>query len=255
MPALQAASAIGQEAIRARADVDIAEIQSDTTKYTAALQAGTVKYTTDVTRDISFNNLDATLRINENNQKGQTERLAMQLAELRAARADALRSEMQARQIEAQYKMQEMQLRFRLEDDRYALGKMTLQQKLIEQGLVSGVNTINPTSGPGIAQAPLTARASFRQTNANSLMASLNVRPPPQPPKTANRRPSSMASGSTRIQKLSLAATNSKPAALPGTSGSTRQARGAADFSGRPHLSSAARRLASTTHYSGGEND
>ncbi len=136
-----------QEAIRANADKAIARIQSDTTKYTANLQANVVKYNADTTRMISERNTDAAQQISAMNNQGQSDRLNMQIAELRAARQDAQQAEQQKRAIEMQYNQQRIELAQKQADDNLKLARETLNANLTQAGLIPNVSTVSATGG------------------------------------------------------------------------------------------------------------
>lgn len=144
---IQAAAPIGVAAIQAKADVKIAQIQTDTTKEVSYLQSDLTKDLAGKQQNIEFARIGATAEINRINNEAATDRLAMQLAEVRDARKDALQSEREKRHIEWQYNQQRIALARQQAADNYKLAQMTLNAQLVQAGLITGMRSIDSSKG------------------------------------------------------------------------------------------------------------
>lgn len=137
-------------AIQAAADVGIAGINSGTQKELARITADTSRYLADTGRQIALTQSAAAERISQNNNDGVTQRLKMQLDELRAARVDAQQAEAERRAIDQDYNQQRIDLAKRQADDNVSLARQTLNAQLTQAGLSAGFSSTRD-SGSGLS--------------------------------------------------------------------------------------------------------
>jgi len=142
-----AISPIVTAGIQASADKAIAGINAETSLAVTAINSETTKYLAAANAEVALAQAQTSQAINKINNDGQTERLGMQLAEVRAAREDAMAAEREKRWIEMYYNEQRIQLAKEQADANYKLAQATLQAQLVQQGLVSGVSRIDSSAG------------------------------------------------------------------------------------------------------------
>lgn len=133
--------------IQASADKSIAATNAAATLATTQIQSDTAKYLAETQAEVALYQAETAKEINLINNNGQTERLGMQLAELRAAREDAMASEREKRRIEYEYNQQRIALAWKQADDNYKLAQATLKAQLTQAGLISGFKTQDSSSG------------------------------------------------------------------------------------------------------------
>lgn len=157
---LQAGAPIAVAGAQAKADVKIAEINSETQIALTQITADTQKYLADAAKDVALNQAYTAAKINEDNNNGVTERLAMQLAELRAARQDAYEAEREARRQQMIYDQQRIALAQKQAADNLLLAKMTLNAQLTQAGLSRGYsNSINSGDRLTVTRTGVASRA------------------------------------------------------------------------------------------------
>lgn len=171
--------------IQASADVSIAKINADTTMKTAQLQADTSKYLANTQKDVALKQAQISQDISEQNNDAQTQRLNMQLVELRTAREDAQRSENEKRRIEQDYNRERIELAKKQAEDNLKLAKATLNSNLVQAGLVSGAKAMNSANELSVQETRLPPRSgvsgvatlgSAGQESSQRLLASLTRR-------------------------------------------------------------------------------
>lgn len=153
--------------IQASADVSIANINANTTIRTARLQADTSKYLADTQQDVAIKQAEMSQQISRENNAAQTERLNMQLVELRTAREDALRADEEKRAIEQAYNRERIELAKKQAADNLKLAKDTLNANLVQAGLVSGSKAMNSTNELSVQETTLRTRPAVSGTVAS----------------------------------------------------------------------------------------
>ncbi len=151
--------------IQANADKAIAKINADTTLKTAQMQADTSRFLANTQKDVALQQSAISQQIAKQNNDAQSQRLNMQLAELRSAREDAQKAEQEKRQIEMKYNQDRIDLAKKQADDNVKLAKETLNANLTQAGLVSGVVSKNSTNSLSVTKAGL----SSTRPSSNSL--------------------------------------------------------------------------------------
>lgn len=141
--------------IQAEADKAIARINAETTIKTTQIQADTSKYLANVQKDVALRQAQIAQDISKQNNDGQSQRLNMQLAELRSARDDARKSEQEKRAIEQKYNQDRIALAQKQADDNVKLAKQTLNANLTQAGLVTGATAKNSTNALSVAKTGL----------------------------------------------------------------------------------------------------
>jgi len=162
-----AVAPIGVAAAEAAADKAIAGINAATTVEVAAIQMDTTKYLATAQAEVALAQAVMSKEINQINNDGQTERLGMQLAEVRAAREDAMAAEREKRWIEMYYNDQRIQLAKEQADANYKLAQATLQANLVQAGLISGVKRIDSSAGLTVSRTGM--------ANGNTQVSSTNL--------------------------------------------------------------------------------
>jgi len=160
--------------IQAEADKAIAKINADTTIKTAQMQSDTSKFLANVQKDVALQQAQISQQITKQNNDAQSQRLNMQLAELRSAREDAKQAEQEKRQIELQYNQERIALAKKQADDNVKLAKQTLNANLTQAGLVSGVTSKNSSNSLTVAKAGLTSTPQSGSATNSALAAQSN---------------------------------------------------------------------------------
>lgn len=176
---ISAAAPIGVAAIQASADKAIAGINAQATLATTAIQSDTTKYLATAQAEVALAQSVASMEINKINNDGQTERLGMQLAEVRAAREDAMQAEREKRWIEMYYNEQRIQLAKEQADANYKLAQATLQANLVQAGLVSGVTRIDSSAGLTVTRSGLANGNTQVAANTSTNLANFSRVPSP----------------------------------------------------------------------------
>ncbi len=147
--------------IQAKADVKIAEINSETQKTLTTITADTSKYLADQQKDIALTQSGIAQQISSQNNAAVTQRLDMQLAQLSDARNDARKAEAEKRQLDYYYQQQRIQLAQKQANDNLDLAKQTLSAQLTQAGLSQGFsNSTNSGDRLGIGRTGLVSAAS-----------------------------------------------------------------------------------------------
>jgi hypothetical protein len=133
-----ASTAMAQAAIQAQADVSIGRISAEAALQLTQIAADTNRYLADAQQQIALYQAQAAQVISQTNQDAQTQRLAMQLAELRAARDDAMSAQAEVQQIQGSFDDQRIQLAVQQAEQDLALATQALNAQLVQAGLTSG---------------------------------------------------------------------------------------------------------------------
>lgn len=175
--------------IQAEADKAIAKINADTTIKTAQMQADTSKFLANVQKDVALQQAAISQQITKQNNDAQSQRLNMQLAELRSAREDAKQAEKEKRQIELQYNQERIALAKKQADDNVKLAKQTLNANLTQAGLVSGVTSKNSSNSLSVSKAGLSTSTPQSGAATNPALAG----------RIASTSPSGLGGGSSGL--------------------------------------------------------
>ncbi len=162
-----AVSPIAIAGIQAGADKAIAGINAETTVAVAGIQSETTKYLAAAQAEVALAQAQTSMEINKINNDGQTERLGMQLAELRASREDAMAAEREKRWMEMYYNEQRLQVAKDQADANYKLAQATLQAQLVQAGLVSGSKRIDSSAGLTVTRTGLASGKGSTNTSGN----------------------------------------------------------------------------------------
>lgn len=164
--------------IQADADIKIANMQADTTKELAHLSANTSLELAGKQEAIEMKKTKVAVDIAQQNNDSQTERLSMQLAELKSARDDARQAEKEKRSLEKAYNDERVALAKKTSDDNMKVAKQTLDASLTRAGLVSGgsagTNSASNLSVTRVGDTGGSTVSSAIASNAPSLGAPLN---------------------------------------------------------------------------------
>lgn len=142
--------------IQAKADVDIAKINTKAQIKMTEITADTSKYLAGKQEDIALTQANIAKDISKQNNDFQTKRLDDQLAELRSARTDARQAEQQKQSIEMQYNQERIDLAVKQSNDNLKLARETLNSNLTQAGLTSGFNTTS-SEGTRLSETVTTA--------------------------------------------------------------------------------------------------
>ena len=141
-------------AIQAKADVKIAEINADAAIKQTDIVSDTSLQLGKMAADTAIAQSLAAERINNINQQGVTDRLKLQLDEIRAAREDALQAERERMRTQFLLDQQRIALAEQQAAQNLALAKETLKWQITQSGLANGVtNTIGNTGGLTVSRA------------------------------------------------------------------------------------------------------
>lgn len=170
--------------IQSKADVAIAGINARTAIGTTQIQAATSKELASIAAEVALAQAETSAEINKINNAGQTERLGMQLAELRAARESSMEAEREKRMYEMELNRERIALATKQADDNFKLAKATLQANLVQAGLVSGFKTMDSSKGlsvrsvltPGGGATPAVAMGTGLVANATPVENRASVR-------------------------------------------------------------------------------
>ncbi len=141
---------------QAKADIKIAEINSETQKTLTQITSDTSKYLADQQKDIALTQSGIAQQISSQNNAGVTQRLDMQLAELKNARDDARKAEEEKRQLDFYYQQERIDLAQKQANDNLDLAKQTLNAQLTQAGLSQGFsNSTNSGDRLGVSRTGL----------------------------------------------------------------------------------------------------
>lgn len=131
---------------QAGAEKAVARIQADAQIQMTVISADTSKYIANQNTGISLEQTAAAERINLLNQNGVTQRLDMQLAELRDAREDAAERERSRLVEEKRLNTERVALAQKQADDNLKLARLSLNAQLTQAGLTSGFGSSRNSS-------------------------------------------------------------------------------------------------------------
>lgn len=146
---IEAASPIGEAAARATADKQIAQINADASVAITQIGANTSLYLADVQASVALYQSMTAQLINKYNQDGVTDRLVLQLNELRAARQDAYQAEREKLALQRQFQNQQIALAYKQAADSLALAREQMKLQLTQAGLSQGFSN-SRNSGAGL---------------------------------------------------------------------------------------------------------
>jgi len=133
--------------IQADADKTIAKINADAQITMTKMSADVSKELAKNQKDIALEQANVAKQINQENNDSTTQRLNMQLAELRSAREENLQLTRERRDLEKQYNDERIELAKKQADDQLKLAKATLSAQLTQAGLSTGfANSRNSTT-------------------------------------------------------------------------------------------------------------
>jgi len=124
--------------IQANADKAIAKLNADTQIKMTEITSETSKYLANQQKDIALTQSNLAAQISDKNNGAVTQRLDMQLAELRNARDDAAKAEREKRELEMTFQKERIALAKKQADDQLTLAKATLNAQLTQAGLSQG---------------------------------------------------------------------------------------------------------------------
>lgn len=154
--------------IQAKADVAIAKINADTQITMTTITSETSKQLADKQKEVALTQSNIAADISKFNNNAVTNRLELQLAELRAARNDAQQAEREKRQLELEFQNQRIALAQKQADDQVKLAKETLNAQLTQAGLSQGFSN-SRNSGNQLGVTNLTTSVAGAGTIGNSL--------------------------------------------------------------------------------------
>lgn len=164
---IAAVSPMVAAAVQADADKQIAKTNADAQVTMTKISADTSRKLADQQKDIAFQQAETAKEISEKNQSAVTERLAIQLNELRSAREEASAIEEKKRQYQQELDAQRIQLAQKQAEETQKLASTQLRAQLTAAGLSQGF-TRSQDSSTGV---PLT-RTIAPNTTALSSVAS-----------------------------------------------------------------------------------
>lgn len=132
---INAMSPMVMAGIQSSADMAIARINGQTSIGVTRINSETSKYLADLQMETSFSQLATTWNINALNQTAATDRLALQLRELSAARQDNLSLTREKMGMEWTFNLQRILLAYRQADDNAQLARIALSAQLVQAGL------------------------------------------------------------------------------------------------------------------------
>ncbi len=133
--------------IQANADKAIAKTNADAQIKMTQISADTQKEANRIAENVALTQSATAQQVAAMNNAGVSDRLQMQLAELRSARTDARQAEDQRRQLDDQYNQQRLALAEKQSQQNLDLAKETLAAQLSEAGLrQSYSNSTNSSS-------------------------------------------------------------------------------------------------------------
>lgn len=219
---ISAVSPIATAAAEASAAKAVAASNGYASVATAAIQADTSKYLANIQAETALAQTMAAAEISRINNEGQTERLGMQLAELRAAREDSMRAEREKRMMELEYNRERIDLAKKQAEDNYKLAQATLQAQLVQAGLVSGIKYQDSSKGLTVTRTLSTNSAA--SLPANTVAAANTAMQPSQTAFTGPRSETTrrLLAAATSGGKLSRTTAVTAASAVPSlTQGST----------------------------------
>ncbi len=150
--------------IQAEAEKDIARTQAMAQIEMTNISANTSKFISDQNTKVTLEQTATAERINRLNQDGVSQRLDMQLAELRSAREDAAQREKDRLAEEKRLNEERIALAKKQADDNLKLARQSLNAQLTQAGLTSGFgNSRNSTTG-GLTSTTLAGQVAAQST-------------------------------------------------------------------------------------------
>lgn len=133
-----AISPIVTAGIQASANQAIAGVNAATSVATTRIASDTAKYLSTNQRDVALAQTQAAVNMNSLNQAAVTDRLGMQLAELRDAREQQFALDREKLMIEKELNQARIDLAYKQAEANKRLAEVTLQAELIKNGLSTG---------------------------------------------------------------------------------------------------------------------
>ena len=216
MPAIAAMSVAKTQA---NADKAIAKTNADAQIKMTEISANTQKEANQIAKDVALTQSDTAREVAEMNNGAVTDRLQLQLAELRSARTEAAAAEKERRALDESYNQQRIALAEKQSAQNLDLAKETLAAQLSEAGLRQSFSN-STNSGDRLQTTTVAAAAGTNSTRlANGLgnVAATGAA-------VAKGTNLGQAAGSTRTsnaERLNLGGTNTSDRSLASTSSSS----------------------------------
>ncbi len=157
--------------IQADAEKEIAATQAKAQIEMTNISANTSKFISNQNTEVTLQQTAAAERINRLNQDGVSQRLDMQLAELRNAREDAGQREKDRLAEEQRLNGQRIALAQKQADDNLKLARQSLNAQLTQAGLTSGFGN-SRNSGNGLTSTTLAGNVGTTATKGTTSSAS-----------------------------------------------------------------------------------
>ncbi len=165
--------------IQANADKDIAKTNANAQIKMTEITADTQKQANAIAQNVALTQSATAQGVAAMNNAGVTDRLQLQLAELRSARTDARTAEEERRKLDQEYNGQRLALAEKQSKQNLDLAKETLAAQLSEAGLRSGfssstnsgLETTKTASSGASNQNPVTNGSRLSGSNSNSTAA------------------------------------------------------------------------------------
>lgn len=161
--------------IQSQSEIMQAMIQSNAQIQMTQISAETSKYVSNQATRVTLEQTKAAERINTLNQDGVTQRLDMQLAELRSAREDSATREKERLAEEKRLNDERMQLAQKQADDNVKLARQSLNAQLTQAGLQTGFGN-SRNSGNALTAAVVDTSQSNPTSLASTLAANTSAK-------------------------------------------------------------------------------
>jgi len=155
--------------IQAEAEKDIARTQAMAQIEMTNISAATSKFISDQNTKVTLEQTATAERINRLNQDGVSQRLDMQLAELRSAREDAAQREKDRLAEEKRLNEERIALAKKQADDNLKLARQSLNAQLTQAGLTSGFGNSRNSSTGGLTSTTLAGQVAAQSTAGTSV--------------------------------------------------------------------------------------
>lgn len=166
-------SAIAIAGIQADADQNIAQTQADAQKYMTDRTAQNSERLAKMQQDTALQQAQITAQVAQQNNQGVTQRLNMQLAELRSAREEAAQAETQRLALEKEYNDRRIALAEKQADQQLQLAQANFNAQLTQAGLATGTASAGLSVGAtGSSSTTANAISNFDPTTGTSTTAS-----------------------------------------------------------------------------------
>lgn len=220
--------------IQAEADKYIADRNADAQEKMTKMTSDTSKFLANQQMQIALTQTAVSQQIAQQNNSAVSQRLAMQLAELRSAREDQVKQENARLDMEKDLNSQRIALAQKQADDNLNLARQTLNAQLTQAGLMPGYTT-SQNSGTGLTVSSVISSGG----RVGNTVAAGSVSGPRTPtiasssfaggganyPTTSNIASSYGGSGSLASGSLGLGATSSRAMTGQTSQGSSGQSR------------------------------